>query len=366
MKQYQATRLRITDREKLINLLKTREEYVANPEGAKVRAELQHWIAFHNPHANDEECTYYVLEEDNKIIAFHGRMPAYFSVNGEKVKGYFVHDLYVDPEIRKKGEGFWITMSLAAAIEKDTSSFFCLLGMTPLNLQMQRRRKYFESKTIGWVKIIRPRRLLSKKLKVKVLVNLLDMAGELTFNFMDLFLNKSPGKGETMEEIERFDERFDIFMEKNLKNAPVASYKDASYLNWKFMERPFAREKAFALIKGHEVLGYIVLGMSPYNQQFKIGVIMDIMAGVGDERTISKLLTKAKKYLSNQGACEIQSLLTNEAYAKVFKRHFFLKKEGKTVMLGNLDQLDKYKEYLKKMSNWHFTMSESDAFMLNT
>ena len=363
---YKVSKLDKSDMPEIERLLSTRNEL--DPQGAAVRTQLMEWTAFHNPAAEDLEATYFVAKDEGKVIAFHGRMPNYFNWEGRKVKGYFVHDLYVDPEYRKKGKGFWLTIALAKAIEQESDSFFCLYGMTKLNLQMQRRRGYFETSVPIYWKYLTASGKIEKLVKLPQVARLLSPIGTTVLKLLDQIILPLHSRKLDVSEVERCDAQFNILFEKLKTKTKLCSYKDASYLNWKFMDRPYKREKILVARKNNELIGYLVYGVQPKAKN-QVGIILDIQVNAEDQQAIGTLIGACIKALRNQGAQVIQCICSDSRYQAVLKKLMFIKGKGtdgtKTVMLGNLEKTDISPEAIKNMNNWHFTRSESDAFLLS-
>ena len=356
-------KLEASDLPLVSNLLETRNEL--DKKSAEIRTELMEWIAFHNPARENGEATYYVVEDQNKIVAFHGRMPVWFNDRGKTKKGYYVHDLYVDPEYRKKGMGFWLTIAMAKEIEEKSDSVFCLLGMTPLNLKMQRRRGYHETETVGFGKILNPRKQLKKLLKSDLIVSILNPVVKLMFSFVDvILLSFINSKG--VYEVKQFDDRFNELNQRLMEKTAISSVRDKDYLNWKYIDRPYPREKVLAVDRQGELKGFIIVGPSPYNKLMDSGRIVDLWADPEDQQTVRALLKAAIQYFKTIKSHQLTCVSSDPRFKKSFKRLLFLEKPGKTFMIGNLDKVDIDNERLKDIRNWHVTYGESDAYMLNT
>ena len=364
MKEIKIRKLEKTDMDDIQALHETRDN--ATPEKAKQRTELLAWAAFNNPYAENGEITYYAAENQGKVVAFHGCMPVKLNVDGEKVKAYYVHDLYVGPEYRKKGLGFWLTMNLAKAIEDETDGMFALLGMTALNLQMQRRRGYLELDTDGYSKLINPKKYVKRYLKNGMLTNVASPVVKAGLGMADFFRLAFASSSVKVSEIERFDARFDDLSDKIIAKSKIATIKSADYLNWKYVDRPYKRETILAAEKNGQVTGFVVLAFTPADNEIPVGAIVDIDADPSDEETIAALCRASIKHFRQRGAGTINCLMNDPRFGKVLKKYQFLDRPGKKLMLGNLDRCEDYKGQLENIKNWHMTLGESDAYMLST
>lgn len=367
MKNVQIRHLMTSDMTAMYELIRTREGY--NAKEAAKRARLLEWLAFKNPYA-DKLKTYFVAEKSGKIIGHLGRMPAEFIIKGRRQKAYFVHDLYVHPDYRKKGNGVFLTMALYKKAEENSDSFCCGLWSTPLNLQILRRRGYYELKADKYVKVLDPRKLLDPRRKFKIpklkfWINALYPILKFILNLTDLILLNVPNSKVRVLEIIRFDSRFDELIQRLFSKVDISIYKQSDFLNWKYIDRPFSRNKVFAVEDEYRnILGFVVLSSKAKKNHFK-GHILDIWADPEDSRTISALCKKAIEYFIEQKVYSINCFLTDKRFARVFKKFLFLKDPfSDSIFLGNLEKCQREKKFLINNKNWHLSYGDSDGFML--
>lgn len=98
-------------------LFQTRDDL--DLDGAEKRTRMLEYIAFNNPYANGEP-TYFVADDGEHIVGHLGRMPMKFLVKGKIHKGYYIHDLYVHPDYRASGKGFFVSNALYKKIEDES------------------------------------------------------------------------------------------------------------------------------------------------------------------------------------------------------------------------------------------------------
>jgi GNAT superfamily N-acetyltransferase len=351
--------IRPEDLPQLEELLATRPEL--NAEGAKKRAQLMDWIAFHNPNSG-QDATYFVAEHNGKIIGFHGRMPTKFNFEGVLKNGYFIHDLYVHPTYREKGMGFWLTVAFAKEIENTSKYFFILVWMTGFNLQLQRRRKYFEleDRIETFKKVLKSKVYLEHFLRSKLLANITSPVVDLILQFLDLKLWFLPE--EKLQKVTRFDGRFDELMQRVAPKIGITSVRNSEVLNWRYIDRPFPRDTILARSQNDQIKGFVVLCENPrYKGQ---GEILDLVADPNDTETVTILIKGAIRHFKQMGFHTVSCFMSNKRYSKQLTNCLFIKrKEKKVVLLGNCEQEDL--SVMKELQNWHFTKSESDGFMLN-
>jgi GNAT superfamily N-acetyltransferase len=351
--------------EQMNELHRTRDD-VTEPGDAEKRTQLLEWLAFHNPFAG-KEATYYVAEDDGKIVAFQGRMPVEFAIDGSRQKGYYIHDTYVHPDYRTKGLGFSLITALAQTTEQQSDAFFCVLGGTPLNLKIQRRMGYHELPPAPqFVKLLNPHKQLTKLLKLRPMVNLVNPLARAALALTDAIVLRINDSHLNTFPVERFDQRFDHLMDRIRNKIGVCSWKHAHYLNWRYIDRPFKRDTVFAVEEDATLRGFIVLALSPYRTGTSMGVIVDIMADPDDRKTLAALYSRAIRFFRDEKADAISCILTNKPMESVLMSFLFRRDNtGKAVLLGNLNSHGVQKEQLMHLNHWHITRGDSDSFMLS-
>jgi GNAT superfamily N-acetyltransferase len=355
--------LELADMPRIVELLLTRDDL--NAKSARERAAIMAWIAFRNPYRKKDEATYFVVEDGGRIVAIHGRMPAMFSIQGKETPGYYVHDLYVHKEYREKGKGFWLTLELAKAIERESGSFFSLFGMTRLNLDIQRRRRYHEFSFDAFVKILRPSEALSYVLGNRALVRVLAPIASAALRVADLFQPASRSRGVEIEQVRSFDSRFDQLFKRVSPKLGICMVKSADYLNWKYGEGPFREDSVLAAWKDGELRGFVAVGRAPH-RDLPAAVIKDFVADPEDKPIVHELLQAAIQKCRNEKMYSIRCVMSDERFASHLRRFLFFRlRNHEFVFLGNLEKRPDEAELLCDGRNWHVTLGESDIFMMS-
>lgn len=360
MNKIKIRELRKSDIPDLYQLLKTRDEL--NPNEAEQRKCLLEWFAFHNPSSRGK-ATYFITEEDGRIIAHMGRMPNDFFLNGEIHQGYYAHDLYVHPEYRKKGMGYFISMALYDAVEKNSNSFCCMIWTSPLNLQMQRRRSYLELHAGKYAKLIDPFPLLLNRIGNNGLSRFVSRAAKIVLRIFDALLIFPIIKTFDVVEVRRFDERFKSIIDRYHKEIGVCSFKNIDHLNWKYIDRPFNRMKIFAVQENGEIQGFVIL-TTAYPVKSKKGIIVDLVADPNDGKMINVLLRAAINYFRENNAYVVSCCFTDKRFIRVLRKYMFFKSRSKLpIFIANVERC-RESEFLTNIDNWQLTYGESDYLML--
>ncbi len=365
MEEFNIRGLAKSDLDQIFRIISTREDF--DEESARKRTKLLEWMAFHNPFARGRP-TYYVAEtSSNEVVAYLGRLPVEFSVGSEFRTFYFHHDLYVHPKARRKG----LARKLYETVE--TCSDSVLLGglwINDVNLNILKKREYRELTVSKYVRILDSRKLLDprggrKPAVFRQFIRLFHPLLNLIIRAGDAMLMYTPFNKIEVKEIDRFDGKLDEWMRKVLPSLGITVHRTSAYLNWKYADRPFNRNKIFIAERDGELAGYIVLGPLPRKSRWK-GSILDIMADPQDSQTVAALCKMAIDHFHKANVFAINCVLTEESLIKIFKRFLFLKNPSKLpFFLTNLEKCPDIDMDLLQIGNWHLTYGDSDGFMFN-
>jgi hypothetical protein len=227
---------------------------------------------------------------------------------------------------------------------------------------MQRRRGYYELWARRYIKLLNPEEKLRKHLRQETLVKILNPLLRRILDLIDLIMLRLIPSYRKITKIDRFDFRFDNFCQSIHHKIGICSYKQSSYLNWKFIDRPFSKTTVFAAQEKGQIRGFVILANDP-GIKYPRGVILDIMADPQDTRTIVSLLKASVNYFRPQKVFSIRCCLTDRRFIKILRRFLFLRfSTGTPVMLANLEKFER-REILMDINNWYLTYSESDKLM---
>ncbi len=170
-------------------------------------------------------------------------------------------------------------------------------------------------------------------------------------------------RGLEVRKVDRVDERFDLFWENVSSQFNMMQVRDRAFLQWRYVDKPESDNVIFAVERGKELRGYIVLSRASL-MGFDLGLIVDVMAL--DDDASSELLGKAMEHFEESGVSLIGSLMLRHAsYYKLMKR------AGFTVAPTKLTNKEFYfgvqvkpgavaDNLVNRPENWFITFSDTD------
>lgn len=317
---------------------------------AERRAEIVEWMAFANP-ARDDRPTYLVAADGPRLLGHLGRMPALFQIGRARRLGSFIHDLFVHPELRARGRGFFTAMQLYRAAEFACPSFAVLVWSNEINIGLQRARGYEPLWVGGRAKALALDARIDR-IGFAPLAAAGKLAARVALRAADRAIAMAGRTRRNVEAFELFDGRFDRLADRLVGRIGASPVKSRRYLTWKYGGWPHLRWAGFAAHAGGELLGFavVVAGSSG------TATIAELVADPDDAATIAALVQGAIERCRAAGIARIDAIATDPRFARVLARHLFLERSPRLpLFLANAPAL------LRRPDRWHLSYGDSEG-----
>ncbi|MDD5431732.1 MAG: GNAT family N-acetyltransferase [Candidatus Omnitrophica bacterium] len=199
----------------------------------------------------DGNAVIYVAELEGSIVGHFSGVPFKFKLGNNTLTAYYALDLMVSPECRRKGIATSILKtSIGSGVLENSLSY----GMAnDIHLSLGTRK--FNYLTLGFI----PRFIK-------------DNSGWFSFSRIKNVFNIYSKKRIKITSIDSFDEEANEFWAKVSKNYSAATVRDADYLNWRYVSKPYNNYKKFLIRENGEIVGYFVLECKTV-----VGLIVEIL-----------------------------------------------------------------------------------------
>ena len=340
------------------------------PNTPEQRRVLIEHVAFKNPMAGDAPTYFVAVDPDDRVCGYLGTMPTKYVVQGEVVETVTPHDLFVHPELRATGLAFFICAKLYRLVEAQTKQVFPLVWASQPNRELQKTRSYVE--TSGARRMWRIIRADSQlyRLRDKLpgfarapLEKAIVFAADQALHVFDKGTRVIRGRGLRTFQVERFDERFDDLAERVVPSAAIQPYKPASLLNWRYIDRPSNRKTCFAVERGDQVVGWVVVGERTVGK----GTFVDFLAHPEDKEAIAALVMQSLQHFARTGASMVEALVTDPRFARVFRHFLFFEgRDREYLLIGGVGEREgPARAYVTNPDNWHLTDGDTDGFLFS-
>jgi predicted N-acetyltransferase YhbS len=163
----------------------------------------------------------------------------------------------------------------------------------------------------------------------------------------------------SIERLECFDERFDVFWSQMTSAYPIIVARTRSYLNWRYVDRTDASYTIYAAHRAGVIEGYVVLAL---RQQLVVqGLVADILA-------VNALVTQAllERAMEHFFTAEVDMVsawaLPGSKLYETLRRIGFIQRRVAAplvAMVFDHDAIDA--SFLYNPRNWYVTLGDSDG-----
>ena len=248
-------------------------------------------------------------------------------------------------------------MKLYRQAEKASRGFCAMVWTNEINIALQKTRKYKQMWT--------DQRVMVLGASKKVQNNIPGLLGKPVSSALRGVLratNWANGlrlKADArVEEIERFDERFDDLAQRTAKSIGICPHKDQKYLNWKYVDRPELGTTRFQVLdQSDRLAGYCVV---VHPDSTKTAAIAEIVVVDNDRAVIHALLARAISRLHELGADRVEAVASDGPYARALHERIFRRDMRIPLFLAKAERSPNA-GYLARASNWHLGLGDSEG-----
>jgi GNAT superfamily N-acetyltransferase len=222
---------------------------VFGPDAAEANRLRWDWQYGRNPHVPADGPLIWIAREGNTIVGQYAAMPVKLSVQGREVDAAWGMDVMVAPERQRRGLG----EDLFREWDRNVGASMGL-GLSESSASLLKKLHWPDVTPIpGLVKPLTRRavRLPTMPMPVNRFFSF------VTYPIVRVAARVRPLRAD-VEPIRRFDASFTELWERLADRFSLAVRRDASYLNWKYVEPPHVRYSIAALKRDGRAEGYAV------------------------------------------------------------------------------------------------------------
>ena len=163
--------------------------------------------------------------------------------------------------------------------------------------------------------------------------------------------------------ISRFGQAHDSLWESMSPEVTCSVVRDASYLNWKYVDQPGQQFDRLELYRDDELVSIAVLSFAEASRAYRYrrAFVVDLVLRPSDRETVWHTLNAVRSRARAKGADAIVMHLTSPALSSQLQHFGFLKREPSRVLLVTTNGLPKeLVQTVCSVDNWYLTMGDSD------
>lgn len=289
------------------------------------------------------------------IVAHNGAIPVKLKIGTEKRLTAWFADTMVLESYRNQALGSRLLMQASEELP-----FSLSLGQTEqmreINLKM------------GWIQVapletaqllIHPETVLKGKLSAPMMLAA-SWSIRASTALRTMFQNRAPLD---VRQVSRFDARHDRLWEIASRDIPCGVVRDASYLNWKYVDQPGQDILRLELVEAGEVRGVVVLMFRDADDSYpyRRALLVDLVAPLSDARRLKQLVQIAGTAAAERDADALQCLHIGQRLTRALRQSGFLIREPRRFLLVNPGDLPpEARRQVLAGSDWFVTQGDSD------
>ena len=322
--------------------------------GSKKNLEQLQWQYFENNVENFVSIEYDFNSQ--KTAAIYATFGVKFKIDGDIHIGSQSLDTMTD--VNYRGKGLFIKLA-KDVYQKATNNGVALVYGFPNGSSIHG----FKSK-LEW-EVLDPLPFLIKPLKSRYFT---DKISFLKFmpNINLSFARYSKSKQCVIREENSFPESVNEIWNSFSKDIKVAVHRDKSYLDWRYINKPFENYKIIHCYDGNnDHLGFIIYTVKGKHGG-KIAYIMELIYNLEHPHAAKQLLQYAVTAIIKEKAdCILSWCLDHSPNASVYKKEFFISLPEKfrpiELHFGARSFNDSLKALIHNRKNWYLSYSDSDT-----
>lgn len=164
--------------------------------------------------------------------------------------------------------------------------------------------------------------------------------------------------------IDRFGDEHDRLWEQMAATCTCAVVRDASYLNWKYIDRPTGRFICIEMREGAKLLGVSVVMLSEANETYGYlrGSLVDFVMPLDRTDIVRALINESIKVLKSHKVQSVTCHISSKVISAELKSCGFIRREPRHhFLISAKDQRLAVEDRLLREQNWFLTLGDSDA-----
>jgi GNAT superfamily N-acetyltransferase len=308
------------------------------------------WQYRRNPNNPGGAPLLWVVREGPTVIGHCATMPVRLSLSGREIDAAWGTDAMVAPERQRRGLGeelfrAWdrsVGASLGIGLSESSSSL-----LTKLH----------------WPDVIAIPGLVKPLTRRAVRLPTVPMPINRFFSFVTYPIVRVAARVRPLradvEPIRRFDASFTELWERLADRFTLAVRRDASYLNWKYIEPPHVRYCIAALKREGRAEGYAVYRHAQ-EPRGRVTWLVDFLADTHDEIGFKTLLRWVDAEARQAGSDKIRCFASHLGFRRVMRHSGYFQMRQPLPLVVKINSVSVPPAFYKNTDDWHVTLGDAD------
>jgi hypothetical protein len=309
------------------------------------------WQYRRNPGGQATGPLVWVAREGPTVIGYLAALPVRLSVRGVEVQAAWGVDVCVVPERQRQGLGAVLcqvwdhNVGAALGLGFSTPSLGLLrtlrwpnVGPVPLLVKPLTRRATCRPDWPLWVN-----RLVSA----------------VTLPVIEVIARARRPVGAEVAPLRRFGDEFNGFWDRLAPRFDFIVRRDATYLNWKYVDPPHVRYCCAVLRRGDEVQGYVVY-RHVHEPRGRATLLVDFLTDPDDAEGFGTILRWVDREAREADSDKVRVLCQHHGFRQFLRRSGYFQVKSGVEFMAKVNAMELRPDYYGQRDGWHVTLGDSD------
>jgi hypothetical protein len=323
---------------------------VSGPDAAAASRLRWDWQYRRNPKNPDGQPLIWVSREGPTIIGYEAATAVRLSLEGREVDAAWGTDPMVAPERERVG----LDEELLRAWDRSVGAALAL-GLAESSLRLLQKLRW---PSVGPVPgLIKPlTRRAFRHPRWPVPVNRFISA--VTLPVVRIAARVRPLRAD-VEPVRRFDASSTTLWERVAAKFTLAVRRDATYLNWRYIEPPHVRSSVAALRRDGRFDGYVVY-RHLQEPRGRVTILVDFLTDPDDEIGFKTLLRWVDAEARHAGSDKIRCFATHVGFRRLMRRSGYFQAGPSLPLAVKINAIDVPSSFYKETQDWHVTPGDAE------
>lgn len=309
------------------------------------------WQYLENPVRGSNGPVIWIAREGDAVLGQYASMPVRLHWGGREVSSSWGMDVFLRPQARGKGIGAKLFTTWSEHVEVALG-----LGLTPSSYGLFKKLGYHDVGPVPFYqKVLDPAAVARRRLGTGL--------GALAAPLLGLGLRlvaperHRDASGVEVREVAGFSAEYDALWDRTASSYAMCVRRDAAYLDWKYVRCPHQRYTLLEARRDGLLSGFAVSRHQDY-RGLRLGWIVDLFAGAGDQAIRDALLGEALERFRQAGVARAQCFALNRALGEDLRARGFL--PAASPMQFCVSTRVESVAVLTDLARWHVVFGDSD------
>ncbi len=308
------------------------------------------WQFRRDPYIDDGQPPIWLTREGPTVVGALATLPVRVSIKGLEVAGGWAMDAMVAPERQHQGTG----EALFRTWERNVGAALGP-GLPEHARKLLRRLRWSDPCAVPCLVKPLTRRAIRQPnwpLAINRLVSPVTLP-------VGRFVSRSRPIREEVQSIRRFDPSATALWERLAPKLDLSVRRDATYLNWRYIEPPHIRYNVVSLTRDDAMQAWAVY-RHVHEPRGKVTLLVDFLVDPEDEGSLLTLLRWIDREARAADSDKVRAYIMHAGYRRTLRRSGYFQVKSDLELSVRISAVQVPPKFYEETDRWHITLGDAD------